>query len=384
MVYFHKMQNFIALLAMVLICLTAVSLASDNPVILGVEFPAPADGDWPAEGEKIYYTPYPLQFDIVFYLSSEGGIDSIYYPPQPREVFIESILGVLKKLRFYPARVNDTVVPFILPGVLEFRPEGKKAGLRLHVPFDEPECKLNNRLVDEALALNGFRPPGLEEYPSYYCLLPGTENDKPDYPFIAYDVMIDSSGKLIDYNIISRTRDVCSRLMSNVLSHARFTPASHHGRVLASRLYVIVRLFDQMNYPTKAWTPRSGLEGSDLFEHYRIETALTIDSVVCPPFPINIPGGVFLYNSAISVRDSVEVAVNIGLNGEIDSYEYYFLFSDNLRRVADEILRKLKFTPAMLIDGRMSDYQGKLYIKFDNSNKIRIELKWLPYPAADN
>ena len=84
----------------------------------------------------------------------------------------------------------------------------------------------------------------------------------------------------------------------------------------------------------------------------------------------------------VSVEDSVEVAVHIDNMGEIDAYQYYFLFSDIMREAADDILNRLEFTPAILLDGRISDFNGLLKITFNNSKKIRIDPKWLPFPET--
>jgi len=326
--------------------LTAVSFASDNPVILGVEFPAPTEAGWMTGNEKIHFTPYPLQFDIVFYISVEGSVDSVSYPPQRRDT------------------------------------EDNKPGLYLHVPFDEPACEMKNRLVEKALSLNGFKLPGVERFPPYYCMLPEGEVDEPGYPFIVFEVAVDTAGDLTDYEVIYSSHDICSEVMSNVLLHAELAGALRNGQNINSEFYLIARLFDELSYPSNVWTPSSGVTESDYFEQYRIETVLAIDSIVCPPIPVNMVGGEFSYPSVVSVEDSVEVAVHIDNMGEIDAYQYYFLFSDIMREAADDILNRLEFTPAILLDGRISDFNGLLEITFNNSKKIRIDPKWLPFPET--
>jgi len=381
MIYFHTMRRLILVLAAAAI-LTAVSFASDNPVILGVEFPAPTEAGWMTGNEKIHFTPYPLQFDIVFYISVEGSVDSVSYPPQRRDIFIKSVMGILKNTRFYPASVNGIPTAFILPAILEFRPEDNKPGLYLHVPFDEPACEMKNRLVEKALSLNGFKLPGVERFPPYYCMLPEGEVDEPGYPFIVFEVAVDTAGDLTDYEVIYSSHDICSEVMSNVLLHAELAGALRNGQNINSEFYLIARLFDELSYPSNVWTPSSGVTESDYFEQYRIETVLAIDSIICPPIPVNMAGGEFSYPSVVSVEDSVEVAVHIDNMGEIDAYQYYFLFSDIMREAADDILNRLEFTPAILLDGRISDFNGLLKITFNNSKKIRIDPKWLPFPET--
>jgi len=352
-------------------------LASDNPIILGVEFPALESEFEPVEGDEVLFAAYPINFDIQFYLSAAGTVDSFDYRPRKRDVYIESISSTLEGLRFYPARIDDVPEPFVLPGHLTFKSKYNRPRAYLHLPFDEPQCALDNQLVEKALGMNGFTLPGIDYFPSYFCGVRPADPDVLDYPGVVYEIEIDSLGNMIDFSELAAIGTECSKLLSNVLLHARFRPAARDGRSFDSRFYLIVRLFDLIKYPTAVWPPDSEAGEVGHFERYRLETRLHMNRVISPPYPRNIPDGIFIYGSVISFKDSVEILVNIDTLGRVRTHKYQYMVSDYFRYAVDDIADKLRFMPAVDLEGKATGFDGRMLLIFDNSKNIRIRLDWL-------
>jgi len=375
--YFSSMQYLWYYLAAMLICIGAAAQASDNPIILGVELPA-LEGEFsPIESDTVLYAPYPMQFDIRFYLSSAGMVDSFSYTSVNRDIYVRKLTGTLNSLRFFPAQVNNSPEPFILAGRLHLKPKYNRTQVTLQLPFDEPMCRFNSQLVRETFLLNDYELPGLESFPSYYCGRGSDTPDGADYPFVIYEISIDSTGRLLDYQELISEGTECAKLLSNVLLHARFKPASRRGGRFESRFYLIVRLFDSLKYPTPVWKPQPDSVYNDLMKYFRIESKLFPDSIMSSPYPVNIPGGVFKHSRDVSVLDSVEVDVRIDSLGEIESWEYRLLLPTLLKDVSEDILKKLRFSPARKFNGDRSVYDGRLVFNYSNSRDIRIRLQWL-------
>ena len=178
----------------------------------------------PVEGDEILFAAYPIDFDIQFYLSAAGTVDSFDYRPRKREVYIESISATLEGLQFYPARIDDVAEPFVLPGHLTFKSIYNRPRVYLHLPFDEPQCALDNQLMEKALVMNGYTMPGVEYFPSYFCGVQSADSDALDYPYVIYEIETDSFGNMIDFSELAAKGTECSKLLSNVLLHARFRP----------------------------------------------------------------------------------------------------------------------------------------------------------------
>ncbi len=381
-VYFQHMGNRVILFASLIICLFSFASASENPLILNVEFPS-LDGEIRlAAGDTVLYTPYPLQFDVEFYLSSEGKVDSFSCFPVKKKMYLDKIGKTLRGLQFFPARIDGISRPFILAGEIIFRPVFNRPEFLVRFPFDEPNCELINHLVEKSLLLNGFSLPEIVRFPSYYCPRPVPTVNETDYPFVIFEIELDSAGTLIDYDQIFTNRSDCAHLLSNVLLHSEFSPPLYHGRPFGARLNIAVRLFSQVSYPTVLWSTGSAKTGRNIFEMTRVEALLYLGSVVNPPYPINAPAGDYTYGSLVPFRDSVDILVHIDSLGKVSSAKYQFYTPDRLRRVIDDILKKLKFTPAVNREGESIGFDGALRFGFNNSKNIRIQPNWLPFAAG--
>ncbi|MEW5922656.1 MAG: hypothetical protein AB1746_01570 [Candidatus Zixiibacteriota bacterium] len=372
------MASRIIISALMLWCLFSSAPASENPSILGIDFPS-LDGDIQlAAGDTILYTPYPLQFDIHFYLSSTGTVDSFSFSPPKREIYINKIGETLRRLRFFPPRIGGNDEPFILAGEIGFRAVFNRPRLFLNLPFDEPSCELNFHLVEKTLRLNGYELPKVARFPSYFCFQSALPDSLAGYPFVIFEIDVDSAGNMVDYSQIFTNRADCAALLSNVLLYTQFLPPSHNGKPFAAKFYLVVRFFRSADYPTAVWTSENALENRDVFEMKRIEVLPYLGSIANPPYPINAFDGDYFYNSVISFKDSVDIMVHIDSLGRVGSTWYQSYTHERLRHVIDDVLKKFRFTPATRPDGERVGFDGRLRFEFDNSKNIRIQPAWLP------
>jgi hypothetical protein len=364
----------------ILVWFPGTAYAEKSFSLLGVDFPAVDNKSWLLESDVVPFSPFQLKFDMLFYLSAEGTVDSFSYSPASGEAYIQRIDSSLKNIRFYPATINDTARPFILPGQLLFFDKYGKRQVELQLPYDEPECYKSRALIEKALTLNGFSLPGVARFPSYYCALAGKQ-DLADYPYTILEIELDSVGTLAEYRVLYSTHENVCPLISNSLLYAEFRPASYKGQFFPCKFYLALRFFDMVNYPTSVWPPSPGPGVSLPYDYVRIGNQLYLDSVINPPFPLNVRGGLFRYDTPVPSADSFEVLVEVDTLGRVRPLQYRAYLSRQLHEVVRAVLGRLRFTPARGIVGEKKAFEGSLTLSADFSKNIRIVINWLPVEA---
>ena len=338
------------------------------------------DSSWLTSSDTIGYIKYPLKFDILFYLSSGGSVDSISYSPERMSSFVRSLDKALKRIKFYSAKFSDTLIPFILPGELIFETTKGSRAVKLLLPFEEQNCDRINHLAEKALRLNGFVLPNIKRFPSYFCSFKG-ESKNENYPFAIFQIWLDSAGAVTDWQQIYTGRPDLSSLISNALLYADYEPASCKGRAFASTFYVVFRFFRNIDYPTAVWPPSSEPIPISPFDYYRIGQMVLLDSVVNPPYPLNVPGGIFRDLVPIPFHDTLNVYVTIDTSGRIDSLRSFPMIPGKKAKALESALKKIRFTSAINISGLKVPFAGELSVVVNDSKKIRISVEWLPEEA---
>jgi hypothetical protein len=354
------------------------SYADDKKlVLLGVEFPSIEYENWLLDGDKVLMPPFPIKYDLLFYLSSKGKVDSFVYSPENRPYLIDSISNSFKGMQFYPARYNGEAIPFILPAEITFKKKYTyKEKLIPVFPYREPDCVRNRKLIERCLELNGFELPGVKKFPSYYFAIGSVEEDF-DYPYLVYKLRLDSAGTLLNFDKIMSVGSDYSNTFNNLLLYADFKPALYYGKGVDSEFYLVFRIFNTVQYPTLEWHQQDINSGYP-FEIVRIEPMLYLDSVINPPLPINAPDKKFRYDKVIPFRDTLEMEISINKSGEVrwaksNSKAYDYIKNDFLK-----IVRKLKFLPARDINNSRVDFRDRMTLVFLNSKEIEIDADWLP------
>ena len=88
--------------------------------INGFELPMILYQDWLLDGDNVKYTRFPVTYDLQFFLSEKGCIDSLKYYPNDKLGFIEGVLASLNNIDFSSGKYLNTEIPAILPAKLEF------------------------------------------------------------------------------------------------------------------------------------------------------------------------------------------------------------------------------------------------------------------------
>ncbi len=335
---------------------------------------------WLTPGDYLPYAGFAQTSEILLYLSSNGDVDSVGILSKAGAEFIKGVRNSLMQIRFTPALYEGERRASLLAAELLFTVQNKRAYAILRLPFLAYNDHRNKRLIDQTLILNGFGLPGVKRFPPYYCS--AKLSDRSDYyNFAIYEMTLDSLGKPVQILEHCSSNIDYSKLFSLALLHAEFQPAYFHGRTVPSNMFITVRFFPQLEYPTHDWPPIDAGPEAYPFEYVRLESALYLDSIIHPAIPLNIPGGVINWPDFISLADSVYANVKIDTLGRIVRQSFLISHGGEMEPLVGQILKSLHFLPARDINNAVRIFDGLLILRFQNSRNIRIEANWLPPEA---
>ncbi len=376
--YFHEMQKIgIVLLFTVLILPVSIYGVDGSYSWQDIEFPIVRQGNWLMESDTIYNIYFPHKYDLIFFIDGEGDVDSLKYSTGKRDIYIEGIYSSLENLKFFPARWAKEPVPFILPAEIEFFVPFNKPIANIRYPFDYEDCRLNPHVYRRMLNEGSFRAPDIISFPSYYCLYPDSLASN-EYPFAVYELFVDKDGELVDFNPLFVTDENVARQIPTVLLYSKFSPAAINGNVVDSKFYLIVRFFNELQYPTSKWPNEGDTAKLYPYEYVRLETTLFLDSVLHLPYPKNVNAGIFRHSERIPIYDTVFAAVNINKEGKARITREWLKALKDKSATLSGVLEKLKFIPARNLSGDPVEYEGRISVIYENSKNIRIIAKWLP------
>ncbi len=369
------MKRSIAAIIIILLCL-ATDADSEEFSILGLEFPVLKHKNWLLPEDKLPVGSIPVEIDLVFFISQEGQLDSMRFKPENRKNFLDKVSKSLNSLTFYPALYENIPIPFILPARIIFN----RTGIIFELPYDDNTCQKNRGLINKALELNGFDIPLVEKFPAYYFYMNDTLPDK-NYLFAVFEIELDSMGNYVEFRNYAGAADQLADLFSRLVLYTDFLPASYGGKTKTSTLYLTVRLFNGIRYPTVTWPPKGNVGIKMPFDYMRVETSLYPDSIINPPIPINIPNGIHYYSEPTSYIDTFDIVVTIDTSGNIRKYNYRSPIKSSTCKICDMVINRLLFLPARDLHNQVVEYEGTLQLIFDTSKNIRIVANWLPLEA---
>ncbi len=335
---------------------------------------------WLNPDDSLPYVLYPTEGELLFYLSRDGIVDSVQLIKAGMRNFISRYRRSLQNLKFQPAVYGGEAIPFILPAHLLIKPPRGGFLAILTFPYD-PRIEFRSRpLIEEALRRNGFTLPGVKYFPPYFCPFKIKER-LGNYPYVVFAVNLDSSGNPTEIIEHCRTYRDFSATISRVLLNAEFLPATYKGEAISSQFYLLIRYFENLQYPTTAWPPLDNSSPLFPFDYLRIDNLLFPDSILNPPIPLNMPGGQFWRRNIFSVNDSVRVLVRIDTLGEIVSNSPVYPLFPRYKSELDTLLEGLVFTPARDIWDKKVVFDGEIMLWLGYSENIRIQALWWPKEA---
>ena len=136
---------------------------ADDLNINGFVFPAILHEDWLLDGETVKYTRFPVIYDLQFFLSEKGCIDSLKYDSEDKFGFIDGVIASLNNIDFSPGRYLDNEIPVILRAGLEFVTERYRARALLKLPFDSKKNVKNRDLINKTFEINKFSPASIKK-----------------------------------------------------------------------------------------------------------------------------------------------------------------------------------------------------------------------------
>lgn len=357
-----------------------------NPVQVHTWGGLPADY-WLLPGDAVPIVAQPTKLELILFLSESGAVDSLHFLPLAREPALGFLRRSLLALKFSPAAVDGKSIPYQLPAELllanerffDISPRRRQAAV-LVLPVIDEIGVVRRDLVERSFALNGIEMPQVESFPAYFCLFKIGERE-PRYPFAVYKVSLDSSGHLLDFSEYCSSRPECAENFGRALLYAYFTPGRINGRNRPCEFYLTVRFFDQLQYPTRKWYNDSTRKDNSIYENFRLESSLSIDSVINPPLPVSTSSGVVTYNSPFLLVDTLRAFVKIDTLGKILAALYGAPEFTEVVSSGKKILANLEFIPARDLLDRKVEFRGELFMRFDGSNFSRIRFEWLPRRA---
>jgi hypothetical protein len=361
----------------ILLLLTPLLTFAESTIINGFELPRILYQDWLQDGELVKYSRYPVFYDLQFFLSKEGCIDSLTFNADNTNEFIGGVYASLNNIDFSPARYLNENIPLILPARIEFVFEKYRPQALLYLPSESAEYSIKRDLIEKTLELNQLSPVLVKKIPSYFCHFERGSNPH-EYPFAVFRVALDTAGSLASVETVFTNDRQYSNIFSNVLLYAKYLPATSNGHPIASNTYITVRFFKRVVYPTEIWPPSNEREYDFSYEYHRISYRPYIDSIVNPPFPINMSDGNIIINENIVFVDTVEVGITIDTLGNVKYRRLIEPTSVIADKTAKSIIKRLKYLPARGLDGSKIEFEGQLTIVFrNNSHNIRIISNWL-------
>jgi len=353
----------------------------DSVRVQGFDIPSPVHRDWILDGSSIKYSRFPIEYDLAFFLSSDGCIDSLTYVSGADDSYIKSAMYSLENMDFTVPAYDGVPMPFILPARLKFLTRRYNTGVILELPYTPSGNVYNRSLINQALLCNDYIAPLLKKVGPYYCELlsqPAAE----DYPFVIYRFGLDSLGDITACELIFENNRYLADKIFPVLLHAEYSPAEFRGRKIPSELFVTTRFFTGIGYPTGPWPPEIYPEVKLTYDFNRIDARPYLDSIVCPPFPSNLYQRKLVSTETFPFNDSLSYDIKIDTLGKIILSRLMSEKMGHFRDVSEEMLYKLEFLPARDFRGNKISFEGTVWLKFDNSKRIRIEANWLTEAPA--
>ncbi len=348
--------------------------------INGFELPMILHEDWLLDGDEVKYTRFPVSYDLQFFLSEKGCIDSLKYNFEDKSGLsglIDGVIASLKNIDFSPGKYLSKNIPTILPARLEFVTKRYKPRAELKLPYDFKSKISDRRLIDKTLKINNFGPASVTKIPSYFCRFDRNVS-YDDYPYAVFRVGLDSSGQVEDIETIFSNHKHYSEMFSSILLYADYQPAKFEEQKIASNVFVTVRFFQKLSYPAEIWPPSYEKEFDFSYEYHRISFLPYLDSIVNPPFPKNLVTGGINYEKDINFNDTLQVALLIDKRGKVIGPKFMTPSSQMSEKICKSVLKKLRYLPARDKNGNKIDFNGQLTLIFkNNSNNIRIISNWL-------
>ncbi|UCC45628.1 MAG: hypothetical protein JSU65_06835 [Candidatus Zixiibacteriota bacterium] len=272
---------------------------------------------------------------------------------------------------FVPGLVDSQSAEFRLPVLLSLRASGRPSVL---VPVDSRHEITDIRLYWHSLALNGYRPPSLSSFPSYFCkIAPSDSVDRP--PYVLARVSLDATGRPTDVDLIRSTEPAFTDQILSAMNWATYSPAERLGRPVPGSLLVSILLWPKITYPTQPFISDQR-DDLSLFQRERIRTHPEMIGMMVPPVPRNFPKGNLTPRGVVRpLTTSATASILIDSTGHV-----IFRGAEGASRgmrLLRTVVEQLRYYPALDFEGKPQRFLGIVRLDFDDSRTVRIQSRWL-------
>lgn len=236
--------------------------------LYGLEFPQPKSAPLiSAEGKVIS----PVDFivaELKLDLDKGGRVERLSwnYVPADSQKF-EPYSKSIREIKFLPARFDGKNIAFTLSALLVVSNRGLGPPVRLILPVDSAGVVRHVDLLTESSHVNGFHPPELVSFPSYFYRIPPVVEDTALLPHIAaLRIEIDESGLPKSREILYASRSDLADMILIATNWAVYKAGDFRGQPIGGAGVLVVQFFRELKYPTSEWLadaqprPRSTLE----------------------------------------------------------------------------------------------------------------------------
>jgi len=370
------LRTIVILFSLILTSLPASATPADE--FIGFTFPqlTTDPAAWVLPGDTVFGALYPVEREARLFLSNNGQVDSLSYDTAIAPDYMRGIKNSMMALKFKPAKAMDVKTAAVLPLKVTFSSSGRSNIATLTLPINYINGTRDRALIERTLVENGFTLPGLEHFPSYFFSVP-KDSGRVEYDYSLYKVKVDKTGRMLEFVEQSTSNTKLSELFTITARYARFRPTRYKDSSYPAEFYLMARFFDDLHYPTTPWPPDSKSQQNEIYDRYRLETVLYLDSLLSPAYPVNL-SGTFGFPGMSIDRDSVPTDINITSDGRLEWAVYGKNISAQSRRNLNQVLKQVRLIPAMDSTGHATGFRGQLLISCTGSNKLRITEKWLP------
>lgn len=251
------------------------SLSISQPVVAaerfdlyGLEFPQPKSAPVISAEGRVIFPPDFIVAGLKIDLNKSGRVDNLAwnYPPADSQKF-EPYAKSIRDIKFHPARFAGKNIAFTLSALIVASNKMLGTPVRLILPLDNVGAVTHSDLLIESSRANGFHPPALVSFPSYFYRTPPVIADTAILPLIAaLRIKIDQSGSPKAREIVYASNPDLAEMILVAVNWAKFKAGDFRGEPISGTGILIVQFFSQLKYPTAEWVadaqplPRSTLE----------------------------------------------------------------------------------------------------------------------------
>jgi len=336
---------------------------------------------------------------VVLFFDNQGRVDSTILIPDPDTAWQQSVTASVEGLRFLLSEQDESRPPSL---TIATRHLPRTRSAELVFPLDETGRVADPNLLIWTLEFNEHYLPDIRYFPSYACDL-GPDNPDKGMKYVLFRVSLDSTGAVIDRQLVSTNYSAFVDQINSLLLYAQFSPAMIDLEYQDCEFFLMVSFFHHTLYPTLPFGPvADSLSEIDDREQPRatLKTRLRRQRIASSgPEPYYTPLQVRVLPAAEGIvslplphpelTDSVATGILFRYLGgnqtaliSIDTLGKTRLLSTSAgnretKKAVTAFVNALRFYPAISSDGAKKRYRGLVELGMNGTTTAAVRYLWL-------